>query len=161
MEQFNNPSTPKEKVWYVPSQAMTITFCVVVLVVSLGGVFWLASKGGSNATPSASPSADPNHLSAFGPSALQNTINAQNQQNAQAVAAEQAQQQIPAGVELPAGPVEPTASASASPIDCVGPDGKHFQAAPTDCDNFKKAWANPTASASASPSESPSPSQSS
>src|SRR5690348_15724838 len=98
----------KEKVWYVPSQAMTITFCIVVLVSLLGGVFFLASRGGSSkATPSASPSSDPNHLSAFGPSALQNIANAQQAQ-AQAAqqALQQAQQQVPAGVVLPAGPYE-------------------------------------------------------
>lgn len=36
-------------------------------------------------------------------------------------------------------------------VDCVGPDGRHFQATKINCDNFKKAWATPTPSPTATP----------
>lgn len=44
-----------------------------------------------------------------------------------------------------ASPKGPTSTITpVSMVDCVGPDGKHFQASKTQCASFQKAWSTPT-----------------
>lgn len=66
---------------------------------------------------------------------------------------------IPSGGANPTGiqnnPTPSTTTSSNALIDCIGPDGKHFQATQQDCDNFNKAWGKtPTSSSGTSGSTS-------